>query len=101
MMSLITTAEKNQKRLLTGLLGYIMRKEDLQNLTLTGHITSRRDKGKQRVTLIKSLCKLKPEQGLGEVMKRQNLPQATNERNLWKTMIAHILNGCSTLKKKS
>lgn len=57
MMSLITTAEKNQKRLLTGLLGYIMRKEDLQNLTLTGYIEGKRDREKLQVTYLTSLRK--------------------------------------------
>lgn len=39
---LVLRIEKKQLKFL----GYIVRKEELQNLTLTGHIDSKRDRGK-------------------------------------------------------
>lgn len=35
-------------------LGYIMKKEGLKNLTVTGHIEGKRDKGKQHITYLQA-----------------------------------------------
>lgn len=42
-----------------------MRKEGLDNLTLTGHIKNKRDREKQRIVYQTNLCKYLVEQGLG------------------------------------
>lgn len=57
----------NQKDL--KFLGHIMRKEDLKNLTLTGHTEGKRDKGKQQVSCLTSFSKGMAEQEQRGVIK--------------------------------
>lgn len=38
-------------------LGYIMRKESVDNLTVTGYIKSKRNRGKECITYLTNLCK--------------------------------------------
>lgn len=52
------------------ILNNIMRKEDLENLALTGHIEIKGDRRKQRVTYLR---KWMAGQVLGEIKKRQNI----------------------------
>ena len=51
---LINTTKKRQ---LQFLVGHVMRKEDLENLTLTGRIEGTRSRGRQRITYLKSVSK--------------------------------------------
>lgn len=69
------------------LLGQI-RKEDLENLSLTGDIESKSGKRKQQVTYLSSLC----EQRLGVLISGQTLLGTPKDRKLRKAMTAHVLN---------
>lgn len=51
-------------------LGYIMRKEALESLTLIGHIVGKRDRENMHVTCRRSLSKLMAGQGLRELKKK-------------------------------
>lgn len=54
-----------------------MRKEGLENLTLTAYIEGKWVREKQRITYLLILCKGLTEQGLGETAKIQTLLSAT------------------------
>lgn len=62
--------------------GNIKKKEELENVTLTGQCQGKRVKGKQCITYLVSLSKWMVEQVLGEIMKRQNLISTTKNRKL-------------------
>lgn len=47
--------------------------EDLENLTLAWHTDGNNDRGKQRISCLIISCKLLAEQGIEEMIKRQNL----------------------------
>lgn len=55
---------------------HVMRKEGLQNLTLTGWTEGKRDKGKEHITY---LSKWMAELGPGEITKSQSLLRSTKE----------------------
>ena len=79
-------------------LGHVMRKEGLENLTLTGKINGTRSRGRPRLTYLKSLSKWMSE-GIPariEELKEQNLLKATKNRELWRSMIADVLKGYGT-----
>ena len=87
----------NKKRQLQ-FLGHVMRKGNLENLTLTGRIEGTRSRGRQRIAYLKSASKWMAE-GIptrDSQMKEQSILQATRNRELWRTMIADVLNGYGT-----
>lgn len=59
-----------------------MRKEGLENLTLTGHAESKRGRVKQQVNYL-SLCEWLLEQGQREMVKSQRILRATKDRALY------------------
>lgn len=59
-----------------------MRKEVLENMTLTRHIESKRNREKQGVTYVTSSCKCLINQALGEIPKRQILRRLTKKKQL-------------------
>lgn len=54
-----------------------MRKENLENMTLTGHLEGKRGRGKQCMAYLTSLCKCLAEQELGDIAKRPILLRVT------------------------
>lgn len=66
----------------------------MEHLTLT-HVESKRVKGKQHVIYLTS-CEWMAEQELGEKLRGQTLYRATNDRKLWRAMIANVLKDHST-----
>lgn len=71
------------------LLGHIMKKAGLENVTHMGH-ERRRSKGKLRVTYLMSSDEWMVEQGQRVMVKSQTLLRATRDRKLWRA-IAKIL----------
>lgn len=57
------TYPKNQKATVE-ITWYIMRKQSLENVTLTGQAEDKNDRSKQRVTYLITLCKWMSEQGV-------------------------------------
>lgn len=70
-----------------------MRTEGFENLTHAGHIVGNRERGKQRITYPRRLCKWMTEHGRGAIVKRQTLLSATKDYKLWRVMIGQILEG--------
>ncbi|ESN96859.1 hypothetical protein HELRODRAFT_178659 [Helobdella robusta] len=64
----------------------IMRKERMENLTTTGKIAGKGDRGQQRITFVKSLCHLL------NIATFQFL-QSVKDRVLFRSMVANILKG--------
>ena len=82
-----------------GFLGHIMRKEGLENLTLTGEVHGNRSCGRQRETYMSSLggwikVQLKNEREVKDIV--LTTLAATRDRVLWRAMIANVLNGQGT-----
>jgi len=65
-------------------LGHIMRKGELENLSVTAKINGRHDRGRQRLTYIASLSKWT---GINNLELLRN----TRDRKLWRSMIAQVL----------
>lgn len=72
-------------------LGYVMRKEGLENLILKRQIEGKRNRGKQCKKYLMGLSKLMVEHSLGEKAQRQNLLRVTRDRTMWKAKIAFVL----------
>lgn len=70
--------------------------QGLENLTLIGRIEGKKDRGKQRVTCLTSLCKWMEEQEVGGTVKRQIVRSTTKDRKLWRTMSVNVLKGYCT-----
>ena len=72
-------------------LGYILWKDCMENLCITGFVDGKRNRGRQRITSLDSLCKWMngqvPEQNL---MLAKLLKQPENRRE-WKTVITYVL----------
>ena len=93
--TLVKTIRKRQM----GFLGHIMRKEGLENLTLTGKVQGNRSCGRQRETYMSSLggwikVQLKDEREVKDIV--LTTLAATRDRVLWRAMIANVLNGQGT-----
>jgi len=88
--SLLKCIRKRQMQFL----GHIMRKDGLENLTITGKIEGKRSRGRQRITYLESLSKWIasqiPESERNEASK-QELLKRTRDRNLWTTTITYVL----------
>ncbi len=92
---LLPTVRKRQLEFL----GHVMRKESLENLTLTGRIEGKKSRGGPRIKYLTSLSTWLAEhvpEGQRRGMKEQELLKRTKERKLWKAMIAHVLKGHGT-----
>lgn len=75
-----------------------MRKEDLENLNVTGNIGGKGDRGSQRATYLTSLCKWLSEQAAGALAKVEKLLRVAMDRKLMKTLMTCVLNGQVTYK---
>lgn len=65
------------------------KKVDLWNLTLTRHFEGKRSRNKYRITCLTSLCKLRAEDLMGEMVAGQTLLRFVKDRKLWIATIAH------------
>ena len=83
--SLLKSIRKRQLEFL----GHIMRKEGLENLSITGKIDGRRSRGRQRLTYIGSISKWTNRT-------EQNILKATKDRRMWKSIIANVPTGYGT-----
>lgn len=72
---------------------HVIRKEGLENLTLTGWTEEKRDMRKEHITY---LSKWMAELGLGKITKSQSLLRFTKDRRKWRAMIAYALKGDGT-----
>ena len=73
------------KRRQLGFLGHVMRREALENLSLTGKIAGSRGRGRPRIKYMDAIKKTIPGgRSTGEVL------QMTRDRREWKSMIANV-----------
>ena len=70
-------------------LRHVMRKEELENLSVTGKINGKRIRGRQRLTYIASISRWMK---ITEV----DVLKTTKHRKSWKSMIADVLTGQGT-----
>ncbi len=80
-------------------LGHVLRKEGLENLCLTGKIEGQRARGKQRTKYLDCLVNWMKEQvSVRERGKISNIEllKTSQDRKLWKAMIAKVLRGHGT-----
>lgn len=78
-------------------LGHIMKKEDLEKLTLTGYIKDKRDRRKKSIIYLTSMYKWLAEQGLGGTVKRKKLTKSST----WHEDVErHLLTGHGQMEKK-
>ena len=66
-------------------LGHVMRRGQLENLSLTGRVPGNRARGRQRDTYMKGLVKT-----LGGRWTAGGLLQMTSDRKKWRTMVANV-----------
>ena len=70
-------------------LGYVMRKEEIENLVVTGKIDDKRDRGRQRMTSVKSLFNWMNASPI-------KIIQTAKNRVDWKIMVTNALSGYGT-----
>ena len=69
-------------------LGYIIRKDGLENLAITGRIEGKRSRGRRSVTWMSSVKGLLQERGVKHQV--VELIERTRNRKLWLDMIAYV-----------
>lgn len=77
-------------------LGHVMRKEGMENLTLTGRIEGMRSRGRQRLTLMGSLSGWLGQYVNSEKVTVKELFRMTRDRWAWKSLIADVHCGYGT-----
>ena len=82
--SLLKTIRKRQMEFL----GHVCRRRGLEFLSLTGKVEGKRDRGKQRITFLDSLCN----SATGGQSKGLNFLKLSDDRDVWRGMVA---NACS------
>ncbi|ESN97768.1 hypothetical protein HELRODRAFT_177831 [Helobdella robusta] len=65
-------------------LSHIMQKKRMENLTTNGKIAGKRDRSQQRITFVKSLCRLLN-------ITTFQLLHSVKDRVLWMSMVANVL----------
>ena len=70
-------------------LGHLLRKEGLENLSLTGKIEGKRGRGRKRILWMDSLKKWLEEKGI-EDSGSQAIMHKARDRELWNSMIAKV-----------
>ncbi len=86
---LLWTVRKQQLEFLV----HVLRKENLENLMLTGHIEEKKSRSRPWIKFLTSFSTLIAEQvpeGQRGGMKEQEQLKRMKERKLWKAMIAHV-----------
>ena len=80
---LLRTIRRRQMRFL----GHVMRREQLENLSLTGRICGERGRGRPRVKYMDGLKKK-----IGGGWRTGEILQMTRGRDVWKSMVANVFN---------
>ena len=86
--SLLKTIRKRQMEFL----GHVCRRRGLEFLSLTGKVEGKRDRGKQRITFLDSLCN----SATGGRSKGLNFLRLSDDRDVWRGMIANVCSRSGT-----
>ena len=86
--SLLKTIRKRQMEFL----GHVCRRRGLEFLSLTGKVEGKRDRGKQRITFLDSLCN----SATGGQSKGLNFLKLSDDRNVWRGMVANVCSRSGT-----
>ena len=78
---LLRTIRKRQMRFL----GHVMRREQLENLSLTGRISGERGRGRPRMKYLDGLRRT-----IGGGLRTGQMLQMTRNRDVWKSMVANV-----------
>ena len=73
-------------------LGHVCRRKGLEFLSLTGKVESKRDRGKQRITFLDSLCN----SATGGQSKGLNFLKLSDDRDVWRGMAANVCSRSGT-----
>ena len=86
--SLLKTIRKRQMECL----GHVCRRRGLEFLSLTGKVEGKRDRGKQRITFLDSLCN----SATGGQSKGLNFLKLSDDRDVWRGMVANVCSRSGT-----
>ena len=86
--SLLKTIRKRQMEFL----GHVCRRRGLEFLSLTGKVEGKRDRGKQRLTFLDSLCN----SATGGQSKGLNFLKLSDDRDVWRGMVANVCSRSGT-----
>ena len=86
--SLLKTIRKRQMEFL----GHVCRRRGLEFLSLTGKVEGKRDRGKQRITFLDSLCN----SATGGQSKGLNFLKLSDDRDVWRGMAANVCSRSGT-----
>ena len=86
--SLLKTIRKRQMEFL----GHVCRRRGLEFLSLTGKVEGKRDRGKQRITFLDSLCN----SATGGQSKSLNFFKLSDDRDVWRGMAANVCSRSGT-----
>ena len=86
--SLLKTIRKRQMEFL----GHVCRRRGLEFLSLTGKVEGKRDRGKQRITFLYSLCN----SATGGQSKGLNFLKLSDDRDVWRGMVANVCSRSGT-----
>ena len=86
--SLLKTIRKRQMEFL----GHVCRRRGLEFLSLTGKVEVKRDRGKQRITFLDSLCN----SVTGGQSKGLNFLKLSDDRDVWRGMAANVCSRSGT-----
>ena len=86
--SLLKTIRKRQMEFL----GHVCRRRGLEFLSLTGKVEGKRDRGKQRITFLDSLCN----SATGGQSKSLNFLKLSDDRDVWRGMAANVCSRSGT-----
>ena len=73
-------------------LGHVMRREELENLSLTGRIPGSRARGRQREKYMDGIVRI-----VGGERRAGQLLQMTREREVWQSMVANACRGTASV----
>ena len=76
----VVTIRKRQLQFL----GHVLRKEELEDVAITGKIEGKRARGRQRLTFISSLSHWMK-------INEKDIIRTAKDRDLWRTMAANVL----------
>ena len=85
---LLKTIKKRQMEFL----GHVCRRRGLEFLSLTGKVEGKRDRGKQRITFLDSLCN----SATGGQSKGLNFLKLSDDRDVWRGMAANVCSRSGT-----
>ena len=86
--SLLKTIRKRQMEFL----GHVCRRRGLEFLSFTGKVEGKRDRGKQRITFLDSLCN----SATGGQSKGLNFLMLSDDRDVWRGMAANVCSRSGT-----